>query len=90
MCVRKRERNESRGAQVSLLMRDTDWRAEMRPVTERERERGRDSLIYFKYTAQHIMVMHRFINTCRDARITNKANQDSVLIHSVHKQEKMG
>lgn len=35
--VRERWRgNENSEAEAPLLMRDTDWRAEMRPVTRRE------------------------------------------------------
>lgn len=37
MCERERWRgNENSEAEVPLLMRDTDWRAEMRTVTRRE------------------------------------------------------
>lgn len=64
------------------MMRDTDWRAEMRPVTRREETHTHThSLTHFKHTGQNILVMHRFINACRNTRITSKMFRNSFYIN---------
>jgi len=54
--------NENSEAEAPLLMRDTDWRAEMRPVTRREKKHTHTHT----HTGQNILLMHRFINACKN------------------------
>ncbi len=89
--VWERERwrgNENSEAEVPLLMRDTDWRAEMRPVTRTEEKHTHththththSTLTLILNTGQHMLVKLRFINACRNKKIDRKTYRKLVYI----------